>query len=470
MGVAERHAHTGVTDVGIARLRPGEREYTVWDSRLPGLGVRVRPSGGLSWIFLRKTGGGTRRVSLGPGALKTVTGCRRNGIVRLRWAEVRDDCLVLTDSNTGPRKVPLNRQSRRVLERQPRVGSPFVFPSPRDPSGPRGVNLPLWYSVRREAGIEDVRLHDLRHSPASHAVMNGVPVPVVSRLLGHSNVRMTLRYAHLADRDLEAAAERGRAVLGRGARRAEAHTQATEDPMKVWRIAPCATIALALSALPALAQVGEADRCLKVHSTECKTYGGIRSMGFVIQNICDRHVVAFVRKQSYTAAHPEEKGYWRSYIRITQLRRHLRKPKYQGNGSTPCAKRPRWAFCAEYKPDNLGALTDDYINAAPYIAMLKEKSACFREITGEPFVHDGHKFRPATRIGGAIPARREDRHGIFPYDVKKFENQYCPEGWMTPRRGTQPPGSPVSGPPAIARTTDGSRVPARSTTPSPGQG
>lgn len=53
-----------------------------------------------------------------------------------------------------------------------------------------------------------MHLHDLRHSVASHAVMNGVPVPVVSRLLGHSNVQMTLRYAHLADRDIEAAAER----------------------------------------------------------------------------------------------------------------------------------------------------------------------------------------------------------------------------------------------------------------------
>ena len=62
--------------------------------------------------------------------------------------------------------------------------------------------------VRKEAGIEDVRLHDLRHTLASHAVMNGVPVPVVSRLLGHSNTRMTLRYAHLGDRDIEAAAER----------------------------------------------------------------------------------------------------------------------------------------------------------------------------------------------------------------------------------------------------------------------
>ncbi len=83
-----------------------------------------------------------------------------------------------------------------------------MFPSPFDPSRPRGRELPLSYRVRKEAGIEDVRLHDLRHRHAGHAVMNGVPVPVVSRMLGHSNVRMTLRYAHLGDRDIEAAAER----------------------------------------------------------------------------------------------------------------------------------------------------------------------------------------------------------------------------------------------------------------------
>ena len=83
-----------------------------------------------------------------------------------------------------------------------------MFPSPFDPSRPRCLRLALWYRIRREAGIEDVRLHDLRHTHASHAVMNGVPVPVVSRLLGHTNVRMTLRYAHLGDREIEAAAER----------------------------------------------------------------------------------------------------------------------------------------------------------------------------------------------------------------------------------------------------------------------
>ncbi|MCY4232090.1 MAG: tyrosine-type recombinase/integrase, partial [Alphaproteobacteria bacterium] len=105
------------------------------------------------------------------------------------------------------------RRARAILDRQPRGESPFVFPSPRDPARPRGPELSLWYRIRREAGIEDCRLHDLRHTVASHAVMNGVPLPVVSRLLGHSTVHMTLRYAHLADRDIEAAAERVGAAM-----------------------------------------------------------------------------------------------------------------------------------------------------------------------------------------------------------------------------------------------------------------
>ena len=363
-----------LTDAAIARLRPGKREYTVWDRSLPGLGVRVRPTGGKSFVLLEEESGGrSRRVTLGPVSVMTVeearrecyarkagadpeepvrparavpllrdfvegewkkahfdrykpstrrsvgillarrilpafgskpldriapaqvrrwfdawsrtapgsankglellrqivnfavargyveknpargirpnrrprltrflsreeiarlhraldgrtreadrqpadivrllllTGCRRGEIVGLRWFEVGEDALMLVDSKTGPRRVPLNGPARRILKRQPRGESPFVFPSPRDPSRPRCSELRLWRQVRREAGIEDVRLHDLRHTHASHAVMNGVPVPVVSRLLGHSNTRMTLRYAHLGDREIEAEAER----------------------------------------------------------------------------------------------------------------------------------------------------------------------------------------------------------------------------------------------------------------------
>ena len=146
--------------------------------------------------------------------LLLLTGCCKREIVRLRWSEVHGDVLILADSKTGPRRVPLNSQARRILDRQPRGDSGFVFPSPRDPSRPCGDHLSLWYRVRRRAGIEDCRLHDLRHTLASHAVMNGVPVPVVSRLLGHTNTRMTLRYAHLGDRDIEAAAERVGQAIG----------------------------------------------------------------------------------------------------------------------------------------------------------------------------------------------------------------------------------------------------------------
>ena len=145
--------------------------------------------------------------------LLLLTGCRKREILMLRWSEVAGDGLALADSKTGPRTVLLNAKARRIIERQTRGESAFVFPSPRNANRPRGPELPLWYSVRREAGIEDARLHDLRHSFASHAVMNGIPVPVVSRLLGHSDVKMTLRYAHLADKEIEAAAQRVGAAL-----------------------------------------------------------------------------------------------------------------------------------------------------------------------------------------------------------------------------------------------------------------
>ncbi len=140
--------------------------------------------------------------------LLLLTGCRKGEILCLRWAEVDGESLYLNDSKTGPRTVALNVQARAVLARQQRTGSAYVFPSLTDPSRSRSSELSLWRKVKREAGIEDVRLHDLRHTFASHAVMQSVPLPVVSRLLGHAHTRMTLRYAHVSDRTTEAAAER----------------------------------------------------------------------------------------------------------------------------------------------------------------------------------------------------------------------------------------------------------------------
>ena len=141
--------------------------------------------------------------------LLILTGCRKNEIVRLRRREVDSGLLRLEDSKTGPRTVFLNRKARDIVERQLATTSgEFLFPSPKNPERPLSDDLPLWYGVRREAGIEDVRLHDLRHTYGSQAVMQGVPLPVVAQLLGHSKVTMTLRYAHTGDKEIEAAAER----------------------------------------------------------------------------------------------------------------------------------------------------------------------------------------------------------------------------------------------------------------------
>lgn len=155
--------------------------------------------------------------------LLLLTGCRRGEIVRLRWAEVdlKSGCLRLADSKTGPRTVWLGAEAIAVLETQQRLRatepahlrSEWVFPDRRDPRRPRSKDLSAWAKIRQAAGIADCRIHDLRHTYASHALMAGVPMPVVSRLLGHADIRMTMRYAHVGDRETQAAADRIGAAL-----------------------------------------------------------------------------------------------------------------------------------------------------------------------------------------------------------------------------------------------------------------
>ena len=81
-----------LTDASIARLRPREREYAVWDTRVAGLGVRVRPSGGRSYVMLQEVGGRSKRVSLGSVSTKSI-------------AEVRRECLA-RQASSGPGNAP----------------------------------------------------------------------------------------------------------------------------------------------------------------------------------------------------------------------------------------------------------------------------------------------------------------------------------------------------------------------------
>ena len=108
----------------------------------------------------------------------------------------------------GKRDYFSGRASSAIVLRQPRKGSVYVFPSPANPARPRSETPALWNRARKEAGIEDVRVRDLRYTVASQAVARGVALPTVARMLGHSDPKMTLHYAHVSDRDVEAAAER----------------------------------------------------------------------------------------------------------------------------------------------------------------------------------------------------------------------------------------------------------------------
>jgi len=145
--------------------------------------------------------------------LLLLTGCRKGEILKLRWSEVDGDRLNLAHTKTGPRRVWLSKAAQAILARQPRAASPYVFSSPMHPDKPLSNALHFWHRARKEAGLDDVRLHDLRHTVASQAVARGVPLSTVARMLGHADPKMTLRYAHVGDRDLQAAAERiGKAI------------------------------------------------------------------------------------------------------------------------------------------------------------------------------------------------------------------------------------------------------------------
>ncbi len=108
-------------------------------------------------------------------------------IVTLKWRFYREGKLFLPDSKTGPRTVWLSSAARAILDGLPRKTT-WVFPSPLTDGHLSATAVdPVWNRSRVEADLRDVRLHDLRHTFASHAVLQGIPLPVVSRLLGHKH-------------------------------------------------------------------------------------------------------------------------------------------------------------------------------------------------------------------------------------------------------------------------------------------
>ena len=134
----------------------------------------------------------------------------------LRWEDVYPEAneIRLRDSKTGPRVVPLSPGAARVLASLPRAaGNPWVIAG-RKP-GSRLTHIAYyWYRVRERAGLDDVRIHDLRHSFASRALALGENLPMIGKLLGHTKIQTTARYAHLARDSVHESAARVAASIG----------------------------------------------------------------------------------------------------------------------------------------------------------------------------------------------------------------------------------------------------------------
>ncbi len=137
--------------------------------------------------------------------LLLLTGCRKGELLNLQWSFYRDGHLHLPDSKTGAKIIYLSTPARQILGSLPRRRSRWVFPG--QVHGKPSLEIWLWYKVREQAGLDRVRLHDLRHGFASTAIKHGVNLRTVGALLGHQDSDTTLQYVHLCDDAVLASAQ-----------------------------------------------------------------------------------------------------------------------------------------------------------------------------------------------------------------------------------------------------------------------
>jgi integrase len=203
---------------GIEKFREQVRERFLSESELLRLGAAIREAEtvGIPWMKESKSKHARKRenriTNIGPHAaaalrLLIFTGARLREILDLRWdhVDLQRGLLFLPDSKTGKKTIVLGAAALAALENLPRVGS-FVIAG-TDDGRPRADLQRPWSLVSRRAGLPGLRLHDLRHSFASVGAGSGFGLPVIGKLLGHSNSKTTERYAHLAADPLRRASD-----------------------------------------------------------------------------------------------------------------------------------------------------------------------------------------------------------------------------------------------------------------------
>ena len=137
-----------------------------------------------------------------------LTGCRLSEIQRLEWryVDLEQKELQLPDSKTGAKTVHLGEAVVALLEALPRVtGNPYVIVGKKEKAHLTDLQHP-WRRIRKAAELNDVRIHDLRHTFASGGLLVGEGLAMIGKLLGHTQVQTTARYAHLASDPVKQAA------------------------------------------------------------------------------------------------------------------------------------------------------------------------------------------------------------------------------------------------------------------------
>jgi integrase len=157
-----------------------------------------------------------RRTKIGPYAAAAVrllilTGARLREILHLKWehVDVERGLLLLPDSKTGKKAIVLNAPALDVLANLPRVGAYVIAgqTAGTDDDKPRAdLNRP-WRAIVKRAGLNGLRIHDLRHTHASVGAGLGLGLPIIGKLLGHTQPSTTARYAHLDADPLRRASE-----------------------------------------------------------------------------------------------------------------------------------------------------------------------------------------------------------------------------------------------------------------------
>src|SRR5439155_6593777 len=224
-------SRVGILDEGTNPARRVEnfpehrRERFLTSDELERLGAAIREAEtkGIPWKvdeakpnarhLARQENRFTRLDPFAAAALRLLlfTGCRLREILHLKWEHVdlERGLLFLPDSKTGRKAIVLNAPALEILADLPRVGSYVIAgqaAGTADDKPRADLNRP-WRAIVKRAGLNGLRIHDLRHTHASVGAGLGLGLPIIGKLLGHTQPSTTARYAHLDADPLRRASE-----------------------------------------------------------------------------------------------------------------------------------------------------------------------------------------------------------------------------------------------------------------------